>query len=273
VAPVDPAPLSNDDVRRLNQIGWDRRVDEGDIWSRPVSPEDIARARAGDWSVVLTPSKPVPADWFGDLRGRDVLCLASGGGQQGPVLAAAGARVIVFDASAGQLAQDALVARRDGLDLALEQGFMHDLSRFADDRFDLVFHPVSNCFAPEILPVWRECFRVLRPGGALLAGFMNPVVFIFDEDAEARGELVVRFPLPFADVEDRSAEDLAARTAQRCTLDYSHSLETQIGGQLAAGFRLTDLFEDRDKRPESLASTYFPTAIATRAVKPAGGEA
>lgn len=261
--------MSDDEVMRLNQIGWDRRVDEQDIWTVPVSPDEIRRARVGDWAVVLTPCRPVPADWFGDLRDRDVLCLASGGGQQGPVLAAAGAKVTVFDASAKQLAQDELVARRESLHLTLVQGFMHDLSGFADESFDLIFHPASNCYAPDILTVWLECFRVLRPGGALLAGFMNPVVYIFDDAAEDRGELTVRFKLPFADVKDRGADELAAMQAQRCTLEYSHSLETQIGGQLAAGFRLTHLFEDHDRPPGRLLSQYFPTLIATRAVKPA----
>ena len=174
------------DVRKINQAGWDRRVEEGDVWTRPVSAQTISRARAGDWSVVLTPNRPVPGPWFGELTGKDILCLASGGGQQGPVLAAAGARVTVFDASPRQLAQDTAVARRDGLSLATRQGFMDDLSAFADAAFDLVFHPVANSYAPEILPVWRECFRVLRPGGALLAGFMNPIVYIFFDPATPR---------------------------------------------------------------------------------------
>ncbi len=73
---------------------------------------------------------------------------------------------------------------------------MHDLSCFADAGFDLIFHPTSNCFAPEIEPVWLECFRVLRPGGALLAGFMNPDIYIFDLDAQERDELLVRFRCP-----------------------------------------------------------------------------
>ena len=92
-----------DEVFRNNQAGWDRRVEEQDVWTRPVSPDEVARARRGDWAVVLTPHIPVPRDWFGDIQGRDILCLASGGGQQGPILAAAGARVTVFDASARQL--------------------------------------------------------------------------------------------------------------------------------------------------------------------------
>ncbi|MDB5469190.1 MAG: SAM-dependent methyltransferase, partial [Caulobacter sp.] len=187
---------------------------------------------------------------------------------QGPILAAAGARVVVFDASAKQLAQDQAVARRDGLAIVTRQGFMHDLSAFADDSFDIVFHPVSNCFAPDIEPVWRECFRVLRRGGVLLAGFMNPIVYIFDAEAQERGELVVRFSLPYADVADLPPEELQRVIARDHTVEFSHTLEAQIGGQLQAGFVLTHMFEDRDSgTPDTGRSSYFPTCMATRALK------
>jgi SAM-dependent methyltransferase len=262
-----------EEIARLNQAGWDLRVEEADVWTIPVSSDEIARARSGDWSVILTPNKPVPRDWFGEVAGKDILCLASGGGQQGPILAAAGARVTVFDASPRQLAQDEMLARREGLALTTHRGLMHDLSAFADAAFDLIFHPVSNSYAPEILPVWRECFRVLKPGGALLAGFMNPIVFVFDREAEERGELIVRFALPYADTVDLPPEELARIIARDHTVDFSHTLETQIGGQLAAGFVLTHMFEDTDRDAGSGRASYFPTTIATRALKPAPGPA
>jgi SAM-dependent methyltransferase len=257
-----------DDVAKINREGWDRRAEDGDVWTRAVSPADINKARNGDWSLVLTPNKPVPRDWFGEVVGKDVLCLASGGGQQGPILAAAGARVIVFDASPRQLAQDQAVAHRDGLSLLTREGLMHDLSGFADESFDIIFHPVSNCFAPEIESVWRECFRVLRRGGALLAGFMNPIVYIFDARAQERGELVVRFPLPYADLVDLPPDELQLTIERDHTVEFSHTLEDQIGGQLRAGFVLTHFYEDTDSQSAaSPRSQYFPTSIATRALK------
>ena len=257
-----------EDILGLNQRGWDLRVEEQDVWTRPVSPEQIKRARLGDWSLVLTPNRPVPRNWFGDVTGRDILCLASGGGQQAPILAAAGARVTVLDASARQLGQDEMVAARDGLNLTIVQGFMHDLSAFAAARFDLIFHPASNCFAPEIEPVWRECYRVLRPGGALLSGFMNPDVYIFDYEAQDRGELIVRHTLPFSENRDLPKDELERLISRNHVVEFSHSLEEQIGGQLRAGFVLTDMFEDRDHGlPDTGRSKFIPTLFATRASK------
>jgi SAM-dependent methyltransferase len=260
--------MNSDEARRINQQGWDRRVAEADLWTVPVSPDEIARARAGDWSVVLTPIKPVPTDWFGGVTGKDILCLASGGGQQGPILAAAGARVTVLDASAAQLAQDARVAEREGLVLTLVQGFMHDLSVLADASFDLIFHPVSNCYAPEIEPVWRECFRVLRPGGALLAAFNNPAVYIFDPQDETRDGPVAHWRLPYSDADALSPETLAAQIDRDHTIEYSHMLDTQIGGQLRARFLLAGLYEDADRGPPDQGwARFFPKYIATRSIK------
>jgi SAM-dependent methyltransferase len=249
-----------------NRAAWDREVGNDNEWTRPVGPDVIARARAGEWSVVLIGYEPVPRDWFPPvLAGASVLCLASGGGQQGPVLAAAGADVTVLDNSPRQLSRDAEVAAREGLVIRTVLGDMRDLSDFPDASFDLVFHPVSNLFCPELPPVWRECFRVLRPGGLLLAGFLNPDLYIFDTAALDRGEFVVRHPLPFSTLQLSDAERELAY-GDGAPIEYSHSLTEQIGGQLAAGFRLTHLVE----APHHADATarYLPGYLATRAVRP-----
>jgi SAM-dependent methyltransferase len=249
-----------------NRAAWDREVDRGNEWTQPVGPDVTARARAGEWSVVLIGYEPVPRDWFpADLAGAAVLCLASGGGQQGPVLAAAGADVTVFDNSPRQLDRDREVAARDGLVIRTVLGDMRDLSAFADASFDLIVNPVSNVFCPDLAPVWRECFRVLRPACALLAGFMNPDIFIFDIVAlDDREELVVRHTIPFSTTDLPDAERL--RDYGDGPIEYSHTLTAQIGGQLAAGFSLTHLVE----APHHADATarYMPGYFATRAVRP-----
>ncbi len=253
------------DVRVYNRKKWDRQVEIGNPWTVPVRPEVIAAARMGEWSVLLTEQKSVPHEWFpADLHGVDILCLASGGGQQGPVLAAVGANVTVFDNSPRQLDQDKMVARREGLELVTVEGDMRDLSVFSDGSFDLVFHPVSNVFCPEVVPVWKEAFRVLRPGGSLLAGFGNPCIYIFDFPQSEQGVFEVKYKLPF-DATQLSEEDRQREFGDDSPLEFSHSLEEQIGGQLEAGFVLTGLYEDMQNSP---LGKYMPAYIATRAVKP-----
>ena len=252
-----------------NRNAWNREVAKGENrWTQPVGAELIARARQGDWQVVLTPQKPVPAAWFGrndgNLGGLRILALASGGGQQGPILSAAGADVTVFDASDGQLAQDRFVAERDGLSLRTVQGNMKDLSVLPSDHFDLVFNPCSVCFVDEVRPVWKEAARVLKPGGALLTGFVNPWFFLFDSNAFDEGRLVVNRRLPYRDTDH---PDMLAKFADKGeAVEFSHSLEDLIGGQLEAGLLLSDLFEDSwaDWR---VLSDFAPPFIATRAIK------
>ena len=254
------------DIQGYNRDAWDEEVEHGNQWTVPIGPDVIEAARRGRWEIVLTDTKPVPNEWFPDLEGADVLCLASGGGQQAPVLAA-GANVTVLDNSPKQLAQDRLVAERDSLTLETVQGDMADLSRFADDSFDLVFHPVSNLFAPDVRPVWAEAFRVLRRGGSLLAGFLNPAVYIFDlELADRSGELRVRYALPYADATSLDEEERLQKIDRGEPLEFSHSLEDQIGGQIDAGFLIAGFYEDRH-RDDTIAA-HMPTFIATRAIKP-----
>jgi SAM-dependent methyltransferase len=254
------------DILGYNRHAWDRQVERGNRWTLPVGPEEVARARLGDWSLVLTPTKPVPSAWFPPLEGLDVLCLASGGGQQGPILVAAGANVTVFDNSPRQLAQDRLVADREGLAIETIKGDMADLSVFPEARFDLIFHPCSNAFVPDVLPVWREALRVLRPGGSLLAGFTNPVAYLFDLFALEEGQLRVAHRIPYSDLASPTGEERARLAEREEPWEFGHTLGDQIGGQLAAGFVLAGFYEDID--PESVLGHFIPSYIATRALKP-----
>jgi len=255
------------DVAEHNRRVWNRQAKEGNRWSTPATRDEIELARQGRPRIILTPDTPVPAEWLGELSEREVLCLASSGGQQAPLLAAAGARVTCLDISEEQLVLDRLVADREGLSLCLVRGDMRDLSVFGDGSFDLVVHVVSNVFIPDVNPVWRECYRVLRPGGELLAGFMNPDYFLFDYNEVERGETpVVRFSLPYSDQSSLPDEQLEKLVSNGEPLVFSHALDDQIGGQLRAGFVITGFFED--SWSDSPLTKWFKPNANTRARKP-----
>jgi SAM-dependent methyltransferase len=257
------------DITRYNRLAWDHLVESKNQWTRPVSTEAIKAARRGDWQIVLTPSLPVPGEWLGDVAGRDVLCLAGGGGQQGPLLAAAGARVTVFDNSPGQLGQDRLVADRDGLQLTTMLGDMRSLNGLADESFDVVVNPCSAGFIPDVLPVWREVARVLRKGGRLMCGLINPLYFLFDEQQMQAGKLIVNQAIPWSDERDLPANSLQQLKLARQPLMFGHTMEDQIGGQLAVGLQLIGFYEDGwQEGAGAMLDGYIKTFFATLAEKP-----
>ena len=124
-------------IDRWNKDGWE--------WGTPISHETFLNAKNGSWDVVLTPTKPVPHAWFGDLSGKRVLGLASGGGQQMPIFAALGAECTVLDYTPSQLESERLVAEREGYQIDIVRADMTKPFPFPDESFDLIFHPVSNC--------------------------------------------------------------------------------------------------------------------------------
>lgn len=244
----------------INASTIDRWIEEGWEWGKPISHEEYVDACNGKWGVLLTPTKPAPKEWFGELKGKRILGLASGGGQQMPVFAALGAECTVFDYSLRQLESERMVSRREGYGIDVVRGDMTKPLPFEDDSFDLIFHPVSNCYVQEVKPIFKECYRVLKPGGILLCGLDNGINFMF-VDEDDRSELC-RFPFdPLKNPEQR-----AQLERDDDGMQFSHTMEEQVGGQLEAGFRLTHLYEDTNG-VGTLHEHNIPCFLATRAVK------
>ena len=248
-----------------NRAAWNEEVKKGNQWTIPATKEDIDKAKNGDFQIVLTPFKPVPEDWLGDINGKSILCLASGGGQQGPILAAAGAKVTVFDNSDQQLKRDSVAAEEYDLDIETIQGNMQNLSCFADQTFDLIIHPVSNCFIDDILPVWKESFRVLKRNGKILSGFCNPILYMIDwEKADKANRYELVNAIPYSDLESLTQKVKKKYLEDNTVFEFGHSLSAQIQGQLDAGFVLTGFYED--KGGDHL-DKFTDTFVATNALK------
>lgn len=228
-------------------------------WGKIISHEKYVDALNGKWDVLLTPTKNVPHEWFGDLKGKRILGLASGGGQQIPIFSALGAQCAVLDYSSKQCESERIVAKREGYDVNVIQGDMTQRFPFEDGTFDLIFHPVSNCYVEEVKPIFKECYRVLKKGGILLCGLCYDFPYIFDES-----ETKMKYKLPFNPLKDPVAYDDSIKNDWG--ISFSHSIEEQIGGQLEAGFILTNIYDDTSGTGvlhEYNVATFF----ATRAVK------
>ncbi len=247
------------EYQKINAQTIDRWCAEDWEWGKPISPDVCASVRKGQWDVLLTPTKPVPHGWFGELKGKKVLGLASGGGQQIPVFALLGADCTLLDYSAAQCESDRAVARREGYTVTVLQADMTKPLPFGEETFDLIFHPVSNCYIEQVEPVFRECYRVLKRGGILLGGYDTGINYLFDED-----ETTVANKLPFNPLKDPALMEKSLENDWG--IQFSHTLEEQLGGQLKAGFRITDLYEDTNGTG-NLHEHRVPSYVAVRAVK------
>jgi len=253
------------DYLEYNRNAWNQQVRSGNQWTVPVSEEVIAAARNGVVNIVLTPVKPVPANWY-PAKGSKVLGLASAGGQQGPVLAAAGYDVTIFDNSPAQLEQDRLMSEKYNLGIKTVQGDMADLSAFSDESFDFVFNPCSTGFVPDVVKVYKEASRVLKKGGIFMTGFTHPVYYLFDVALVEKGIFTLKYQSPYSDLTSLNDEELKFFLDQNEPVVFGHSLEALINGQLQAGLQITDLMED-NWGGNNPVDKHFPPFIATRAVK------
>lgn len=245
--------------QEINAKTIDSWCEDGWEWGKPISHEIYEKALRGEWGVYLTPTKIVPHEWFGDLKGKKLLGLASGGGQQIPVFAALGAACTVLDYSASQCESERLVAEREGYSVEIIRGDMTKTLPFADETFDIIFHPVSNCYVEEVKPIFRECYRILKRGGILLCGLDNGMNFIFDDS-----ETTIQYKLPFNPLKDAKLYEDSVKNGWG--IQFSHTLEEQIGGQLETGFVLTNVYEDTNGAG-NLHEHNVPCFWAIRAVK------
>ncbi|MDY0235831.1 MAG: methyltransferase domain-containing protein [Gudongella sp.] len=243
----------------INSNAFDKWVEEGWEWGQPISHEIFEKAKMDDWFVVLTPTKPVPKEWFPEMKGAKVLGLASGGGQQMPIFAALGAKCTVLDYSKRQLQSEKEVATRENYEINMIRADMTKPLPFEDESFDLIFHPVSNSYIEDVLPVWKECYRILKKGGILLSGLDNGLNYAFDEE-----ETEVMYKLPFNPLKNKKQYDDSIKNDWG--IQFSHTIEEQIGGQLRAGFILTDILQDTNGAGK-LHEYNIPCFYATRAVK------
>jgi ubiquinone/menaquinone biosynthesis C-methylase UbiE len=249
-----------------NRAAWDRLAKEQNRLAKPARDEDFINPLAAV-------DKP---GWLGaDISGQSVLCLAAGGGRQGPIYAAAGANVTVVDISPVMLELDQAVAQKRGLKLRTLEASMDDLSVLVDHQFDLVIHPVSTCYVPDIPTVYREVARVIRIGGLYISQHKQPTS-LQSGLKTVGGNYPIRHscfscePLP--------PEPVASLVRESGTLEYVHRWESLVGVMCRAGFVIEDLTEplhaEENAAPDTFAhrSQYLPPYVRIKARRIATSE-
>ena len=236
-------------IHRHNQQAWNQMVQRQDRFTRP----------AADREVHDPLSTAVGQGWLeGELRGKDVLCLAAGGGRQGVIYAAAGANVTVVDLSPAMLELDRQAAAQRQLHLRTIEASMDRLQGVPDASFDLIIHPVSTCYVPDIAPVYLEAARVIRDHGLYISQHKQPVSLQASVQPSPQGYVIVepyyrhrRAPLPPVH---------GTRLREQGALEFLHRWEQLIGLMCRAGFVIEDLIEPAHMQPQA-----EPGAFAHRA--------
>jgi SAM-dependent methyltransferase len=234
---MNEQPLRDAAARDQNRRAWDARVARGDRFAKPAREEEFQNPLAVVDGL----------GWLGrSVAGKRLMCLAAGGGRQGPLYAAAGADVTVVDLSPAMLALDRQVARERGLKLRAVEASMDDLSMLGEGEFEIVIQPVSTCYVPDVSAVYRQVARVIAPGGLYVSQHKSPVSLQADIHPSPRGyELTEPYyrsgPLP---------QVAGSRLREEGTLEFLHRWEELLGGMCRAGFAIEDLIEplhaDRD---------------------------
>jgi SAM-dependent methyltransferase len=226
-------------VLEHNARAWDRLAERRAALAQPAVDEAFADPRAwlGAGGRSWLPAR---------LDGMHVLCLAAGGGKHGPLYAAAGARVTVVDLSPAMLELDRQVARERRIDFEILQASMDDLSMLAHGRYDLVIHPVSTCYVPDVAGVFREVARVTKPAGRYVSQHKAPASLQAALEPGAGGRYELVHPQSLADPLPPAGP---SRLRETGTHEFIHSLSVLLGGICAAGFTIEDFCEPDHARP------------------------
>jgi SAM-dependent methyltransferase len=213
-----------------NQIAWDNRARGRRRFTTAASDSEFVESlHAID-----------QCGWLGgDVQGKKLLCLAAGGGRHAALYAAAGAEVTVVDLSAAQLELDREIAAERNLRLRTVHTSMDDLSMFQPGEFEIVVHPVSTCYVPQIRSVFQQIARVTIGGGLYISQHKQPTSLQADTRPTSRGyELIHSYyhsdPLP---------EVVGSLHREPGTMEFLHGWQELIGGICRSGFVVEDLIE------------------------------
>jgi ubiquinone/menaquinone biosynthesis C-methylase UbiE len=234
-----------DEIAQYHIRRWEALAKANALFTRPAPHLTPASARA----LLDAEGR------LGELAGKRVLCLASGGGKQSAMFALLGCQVTVLDISADQLERDRQAATHYQCSIELVEGDMRDLSHFPQAAFDIVWHPYSINFVPDVHVVFHQVARILRPGGLYYLQCANPFFSGMTEHSWNGTGYVLQYPyfdgaeISYDDQEwvydrDASTEPIPAPR------EYRHTLSTVMNGLIEKGFAIQHVSDSSDMQPD-----------------------
>jgi ubiquinone/menaquinone biosynthesis C-methylase UbiE len=234
-----------DDVAKYNEERWKALVKANALFTRPQLQLDLTAAK----ELVNR------NDRLGELSGKKVLCLAGGGGQQSAAFALLGADVTVFDISQEQLTRDQEVANHYQLKIKTVQGDMRNLASLGEDSYDIISHPYSINFVPDLAKVFLEVSRVLKTGGIYQLSFANPfVIGIKQGDWNGQGYILRDAYLNKAEITYDDQEwvyDQSENEKIPPPKEYRHNLGDLMNNLINCGFVLRHISDNESIYPEA----------------------
>jgi SAM-dependent methyltransferase len=163
-------------------------VTNSDAW------DNVAARRGGiaDTDVVsYGPDVPTETDLrlCGDVRGKRVLDLGCGAGENAIAFAKQAAHVIAVDVSAGQLRLARKLADAAEVRVEWHQSDAADLAFLRADSIDVAFAAGLLGEVDDVDRLLRQVQRVLRPGSPFVFSFDHPVALALGRDVVAPGAL------------------------------------------------------------------------------------
>jgi len=241
-------PLS---ALKLNKLWWEKMVKEECGFTQPwlnLDPVVVKKVANGLIKKVPQPLNTIfPTSILKNIKGKSVLCLAGGGGQQSAVFSLLDAHVSVLDISKGQLENDKKAAKHYGYKVRTVQGDMSDLKVFENNTFDMVYQSPSMGYVPNVKKVYREVARVLKPGGIYVADAQNPLAQYIEETSwDGKG---YRITVPYA-VKEKQRSD------NEKVIEYRHYLSDIFNNLVDCGFSIEhieesppDLYQRNNPKP------------------------
>jgi SAM-dependent methyltransferase len=226
-----------------NQNAWNKMAMSQHRLTRPCTDADLKNPLASVDSL----------GWLGEsIAGQNVLCLAAGGGRHGPIYCAAGANVTVVDLSPVMLEMDKKEAQKRSMNIRTICTSMENLSMLDPASFDLVIHPVSTCYVPDVQPVFQAIARVSKPNALYISQHKQPASLQVLARPNEHG-FHIRHQYYRT---DRLPDEADSLVREAGTHEYLHRWEQIIGGICRAGFVIEDLVEPMHADPTEPAGTF-----------------